>query len=259
MPVDNELYNRLADTWWDDANPLSLLLTMVTPARFGYFRGVLIDRLKIDPHGKRVLDIGCGGSFLAEEFARLGCQVVGVDPSAASLETARAHARISDLDIAYRVGVGEHLPCDDESFDIVYCCDVLEHVNDLDKVIAETVRVLKPGGVYFYDTINRTLQSKILAIKVMQEWTLTRIFDTPIHDWSMFITPPELLGVFARHGLQNRALVGLTASGSPLALLRSLRKMKRGAITPGGLGRRITYVRSGDLSVSYMGYAIRGN
>jgi 2-polyprenyl-3-methyl-5-hydroxy-6-metoxy-1,4-benzoquinol methylase len=70
-------------------------------------------RLHIDPHGKATLDVGCGGGLLAEEFARLGCQVTGVDPSEPSLETARAHAAASGLSIDYRAGAGEALPFPD--------------------------------------------------------------------------------------------------------------------------------------------------
>ena len=92
MPVDNHLYARLADTWWNDNSVLSLLRTSLNPARFGYMRRVLIGELGIDPRGKTALDIGSGGGLLAEEFARLGCRVTGIDPSTESLETARSHA-----------------------------------------------------------------------------------------------------------------------------------------------------------------------
>ncbi len=146
MPVDNEIYNRLSSTWWDEQGFLNLLRTAVNPGRFGYFREVLLKQVGVDPVGKQALDVGCGGGLLAEEFARLGCQVTGLDPSELSLATARAHARQSGLDIAYRLGVGEALPFADETFDLAYCCDVLEHVNDLAQVLAEISRVLRKGG-----------------------------------------------------------------------------------------------------------------
>jgi len=146
MPVDNEIYNRLSSTWWDEQGFLNILRTAANPGRFGYFREVLLKQVGVDPAGKKALDVGCGGGLLAEEFARLGCQVTGIDPSEPSLATARAHARQSGLDIEYRVGVGEALPFADEAFDLVYCCDVLEHVNDLAQVLAEISRVLR-GGV----------------------------------------------------------------------------------------------------------------
>ena len=94
--------------------------------------------------------------MLAEQFAELGCQVTGIDPSEPSLTTARKHAELMGLNIAYQVGTGEHIPFADASFDIVTCCDVLEHVNDVTRVLPEISRVLVADGIFFYDTINRT-------------------------------------------------------------------------------------------------------
>ena len=93
MPVDNQLYDTMADSWWDESGVLHFLRG-INPARFGYMRRILIDELGIDPRGKRTLDVGCGGGLLAEEFARLGCAVTGVDPSEKSLAAARDHARL---------------------------------------------------------------------------------------------------------------------------------------------------------------------
>src|SRR5262245_5027389 len=151
----------MAGTWWDEAGFLHTLAAL-NPARFGYMRRVLIEELGLDPAGLPVLDIGCGGGLLAEEFARLGCNVTGLDPSEESLAAARTHAAAQGLAIDYHCAPGEALPFGDASFDVVYCCDVLEHVHDLPQVIAETARVLRPGGTYLYDTINRTLRSRLV-------------------------------------------------------------------------------------------------
>ena len=156
--LDNALYDRLADSWWDESGLLHSL-TALNPARFGYMRRVLVEELRISPLGLRVLDIGCGGGLLAEEFARLGCVVTGVDPSAESLAAAREHAMSQGLAIRYQCARGEALPFADASFDAAFCCDVLEHVDDLSRVIAETARVLRPRGIYLFDTINRTFLS----------------------------------------------------------------------------------------------------
>ena len=81
--VDNALYDRLADSWWDESGLLHSL-TALNPARFGYMRRVLVEELRIPPLGLRVLDIGCGGGLLAEEFARLGCVGDGSGPFSGS-------------------------------------------------------------------------------------------------------------------------------------------------------------------------------
>ena len=64
MPVDNELYNRLSSTWWDENEPLNLLRTSINPGRFGYFRDVLVKQLKIDPHGSfgRIVKLCCSNT-----------------------------------------------------------------------------------------------------------------------------------------------------------------------------------------------------
>ncbi len=153
MPIDNTIYDRLAETWWQEDSPLYLLRTAVNPARFGYFRSVLGRTLGLDCADRRTLDVGCGGGLLAEEFAHLGCHVTGIDPSGPSVAAARAHAAAAAVNVAYCVAAGEALPFRDASFEIVYCCDVLEHVGDVERVVAESARVLRPGGVYLYDAI----------------------------------------------------------------------------------------------------------
>jgi SAM-dependent methyltransferase len=85
MPIDNDVYDREGQGWWEEDNPLNILHGSITPGRFAYFREVLTDQLGADLPILRAVDIGCGGGFLAEEFACLGLQVVGVDPSAVSM------------------------------------------------------------------------------------------------------------------------------------------------------------------------------
>ena len=257
MPVDNQLYDRLAGTWWNDDSVLSLLRTSINPARFGYMRRMLVEELGVEPAGRATLDIGSGGGLLAEEFARLGCRVTGIDPSAESVATAREHAAVEGLAIDYTVGAGEQLPFEDGSFDIAYCCDVLEHVDDLDRVLAETSRVLKPGGVYLYDTINRTRRSRLVVINLMQEWRSTALMEPNLHDWDMFIKPRELEEAMARAGLQGRDRVGLGPARNPVALIMDMRRRARGDMTYGEFGARNKFRESRDQSLLYAGYAVK--
>jgi 2-polyprenyl-6-hydroxyphenyl methylase / 3-demethylubiquinone-9 3-methyltransferase len=257
MPVDNQLYDRLADTWWNDDSVLSLLRISVNPARFGYMRRVLTEGLGLDPHGRTALDIGSGGGLLAEEFARLGYRVTGIDPSAESVEVAGAHAAAEGLEIDYTVGAGEQLPFPDESFDIAYCCDVLEHVNDLERVLSETARVLKPGGVYLYDTINRTRRSRLVVINLMQEWRSTALMEPNLHDWDMFIKPVELEAAMARAGLEGRDTVGIRPASNPIAMLVDMRRRARGDMTYGQFGARNKFRETRDRSLLYAGYALK--
>jgi len=255
--VDNGVYDRLGGSWWDEKSLLNVLHGSVTPGRFAYFRDVLARQSGAGAAGLRVLDIGCGGGFLAEEFAALGCRVTGVDPSPASINAARAHGAGRGLLIDYRVGVGEELPVPDAAFGVACCCDVLEHVSDVDRVISETARVLEPGGLYLFDTINRTRASKLLAIKAAQQWRLTRLTDVAFHDWDMFITPAELAAILERHGLAPGETTGLGARATPLAVLRSLASARLGRITYGELSRRLDVGQVSSTAISYMGFAVK--
>jgi len=254
MPVDNELYDRLAGSWWDERGFLHALVAL-NPARFGYMRRVLTEEFGLQPEGLRVLDVGCGGGLLAEEFARLGCTVTGVDPSEASLAAAREHAAGQGLAIEYRRACGEALPFPDASFDLAYCCDVLEHVDDVRQVIAETARVLQPGGIYFYDTINRTFQSRLVVIKLLQEWRPTALMPPRLHDWDMFIRPDELRRVLEQNRLVPGGLIGLKPRAGPRRLLRALRGRKRGSLSYVEATREMDLGESPDTSISYIGYA----
>lgn len=256
MPVDNTLYDRLADTWWDENQVLNILRTWVNPGRFGYCREVL-EQLGIDLHGKATLDVGCGGGLLAEEFARLGCSVTGIDPSGLSIATAQAHAAQEGLAIDYLVGFGEDMPFADDSFEIVYCCDVLEHVSNLEGIISEIARVLKPGGIFFYDTINRTWISNLLIIQLLQEWKATRIMPPHIHDWHMFIKPRELLGIMRRRGLVPQQMVGLGPHAHLRDLITLAYKRIRGEFSFKDAGAAINMGKVSNLWNLYMGYAIK--
>ena len=256
MAIDNAVYDRLSNTWWDETGFLHAL-TALNPPRFGYMRRVLFHDQGRDPRGLPILDVGCGGGLLAEEFARLGCAVTGVDPSSKSLEAARGHAKEAGLAITYRGGVAESLPFPDASLDAVYCCDVLEHVRDLDRVVAEAARVLKPGGVYLFDTINRTWKSKLVLIFLFQEWSWTRCMPKDIHDFDLFVPPERLRGLLIRHGLAPSAFTGMEPRAGLLKTVRALRQRRRGQLTFVEAFRAMDLDEDPDLSVQYLGHAIK--
>jgi 2-polyprenyl-6-hydroxyphenyl methylase/3-demethylubiquinone-9 3-methyltransferase len=230
----------------------------MTRGRFEYFRQVLGELGRLPSRATRppAVDVGCGGGFLAEEFARIGYAVIGVDPSEVSVDTARRHAASSGLEIEYRVGTGEALPLADASVDLAYCCDVLEHVTDVDRVLAETARVLRPGGVYCFDTLNRTRASKVFT-KLTQDWPATRIMDFPLHDWHMFLPPADLSARMAGHGLQTREIVGLGPRALPWAALATFVQIRRGTITYRQASERLNIGRFPSKAMQYMGYALR--
>lgn len=112
--INNALYNEQGITWWDENQCLHLLKSSVNPVRVGYFRRLLDEVLKLDCRGEAALDVGCCGGILAEEFARMGFRVTGIDPSEQSLATARQHAQSKGLSIQYQQGTGESIPFADQ-------------------------------------------------------------------------------------------------------------------------------------------------
>ncbi len=255
--IDNSLYNEQGDIWWDENRILHLLKSSVNPARVGYFRRLLDGVLKFDYRGASALDVGCGGGILAEEFAAMGFQVTGIDPSERSLATARQHAQFLGVVIDYQRGTGESIAFADDAYRVVYCCDVLEHVRDLPKVISEIYRVTQPGGIFFFDTLNRTFVSKLVAIKIWQEWKGTAFMPARLHEWKMFIRPEELKELLADTGFEFRELRGTSPNVSVPKMISLLRQRAKGRIGFKELGQRFKLVESDDLKILYMGYAVK--
>lgn len=255
--IDNVLYNEPANIWWDENHVLHLLKSSVNPARVGYFERLLKEVLHVDCQDTPALDVGCGGGILAEEFAGMGFHVVGIDPSDQSLATARGHAQSMGLTIDYQEGTGESIPYADSTFPLVYCCDVLEHVRDLPKVIREIYRVTQPGGCFFFDTLNRTFLSKLVAIKIWQEWKSTAFMPPHLHEWRMFIQPEELKELLTQAGFEFKEFRGTSPNVSVPRMISLLRKRASGKMGFKELGENFKLVESNDLNVLYMGYAVK--
>jgi 2-polyprenyl-6-hydroxyphenyl methylase/3-demethylubiquinone-9 3-methyltransferase len=255
--INNALYNEQGDIWWAEDQCLHLLKSSVNPARVGYFRRLLNEVLQVDCNDTPALDVGCGGGILAEEFAGMGFHVVGIDPSEPSLATARQHAQTMGLVIDYQQGTGESIPYADNTFPVVYCCDVLEHVRDLPKVINEIYRVTEPGGYFFFDTLNRTFISKLVAIKIWQEWKSTAFMPPRVHEWKMFIRPEELKEALTKSGFEFKEFRGSSPNVSVPKMISLLRRRARGKIGYKELGQNFKLEESNNLNVLYMGYAVK--
>lgn len=254
-PINNQMYDDLAAAWWDESGPLYVLNAMVNPWRVPYFEKVLRNTLGNNLENISLLDVGSGGGFLAEAFARMGCRVTGIDLSEESAQTADAHARSSSLKIHCQAGAGTALPYADDSFDVVACCDVLEHISDWEGAITEIARVLKPGGLFLFDTINRTLLSYAVIIIGTQQFPLTRFLPPDTHVWRMFITPTELKKSLRANSLTLGAIRGAKFGGNPLKLLSALLKWKKGALSVQAISKQAAFSEAKDTRVNYLGYA----
>lgn len=222
------IYDQFADDWWSEKVRWIRTLKNLVPGRLTWF-----DQ-HIDWVGKDVLDLGCAGGFMSEALSRKGATTTGIDPALQAIRVAKKRAETTGQSVRYDVGFGEALPYEKCSFDAVVCVDVLEHVSDLGKVLAEVERTLRPGGVFLYDTINRNLLARFAAISMAEN--ILKILPQGTHDPEMFIKPKEL-----HKALKNAGLVSGPTTG----------------LGPRGLNRRGDFV-FGPLpitSVIYMGIA----
>lgn len=200
-----EIYDDVAAHWWSDDIRWVRTLKNMVPGRLKWFD------THIDWQGKDVLDLGCAGGFMAEALDDRGARVTGIDPAKDAIAAASAHAQDTGRDIRYDVGLGEALPYADASFDAVVCVDVLEHVQSLPRVISETARVLRPGGLFLFDTINRTPVARLATITMAED--VLKLLPKGTHDPDMFIKPSELRVELENAGFAVGKMVGLGPRG----------------------------------------------
>ena len=194
-PREVERFARMAAKWWDPRGPMAPLHKL-NPVRVGYIRDRATEQFGRDPKligclkGLRILDIGCGAGILSEPLARLGADMVGIDPAAENIEAARLHAGESGVAVDYRATTAESLAEAGERFDVVLAMEVVEHVVDVPAFVATCAAMVKPGGLLVMATLNRTLKSFALAI-VGAEYIL-RWLPRGTHQWDKFVKPEEL-------------------------------------------------------------------
>jgi 2-polyprenyl-6-hydroxyphenyl methylase/3-demethylubiquinone-9 3-methyltransferase len=203
---DIAVYEQHGADWWSSRRYLLRGLRALVPPRMRWF---LREAGRFA--GRRVLDLGCAGGFMSEALAEAGADVVGVDPAAPAIEAARAHASDRQLRIRYRVGRAEAIPLSDRSVDRVVCVDVFEHVDDLARSCCEIARVLRPGGLLLFDTINRTWLSRWIVIGVYER--LLRVAPRGTHEFGKLVRPDELHDALSAAGLTCGRLAGLGPVG----------------------------------------------
>jgi 2-polyprenyl-6-hydroxyphenyl methylase/3-demethylubiquinone-9 3-methyltransferase len=241
--VNNAVYDQLGERWYAaDDDPIALLRAE-SRARNPWIAATLLAQRG---RGAKVLDVGCGGGFVANDLAAGGFDVTGLDASTESLRIAAGHDRTGR--VRYQVGDALALPYPDGSFDAVCAMDFLEHVGEPARVIAEAGRVLRRGGLFFFHTFNRNLLAWLVAVKGVA-WFVK---NTPrdLHALSGFIKPAELRAMCESAGLATREVRGL----APAFLSSAFWRMLATGIVP----RDFTFKFTGGTAIGYTGYAERG-
>lgn len=204
-PDEIAKFAAMADEWWDPKGKFKPLHKF-NPVRLGYVRDRVIAHFGKDStvrrplEGVRILDIGCGGGLLSEPLARLGATMVGIDAGEKNIRIAQHHAEQSGLAIDYRAVTAEALDASGERFDVVLNMEVVEHVDNVPLYMKSCASLVKPGGLMFTATINRTPRAYALAI-VGAEYVLGWL-PKGTHDFSKFLTPDEISALCVRNGLR---------------------------------------------------------
>ena len=250
------VFNNYKADWWDPKGRLSAL-HKITPLRFDYFKEVALMLYGLEDGngrgggfedgggsegcfqgsgltGKKIVDVGCGGGLLSERFAKEGADVTAIDLAATAIEAAGEHADSAGLKIDYRNISVEELLKEGAggTFDVVVCSEVLEHVDDLPGFVADLSALLKPGGVLFFSTINKTLKARFFALFIAED--ILGLVEQGTHDYKRFIKPSRLMGLLKENSVELEDVKGI-----------SFNILKR------------AFNISGDVSVNYIGYAIK--
>ncbi len=194
-------FAAMAPIWWDRHGGLKALHD-INGLRLDYVN----ERAGLT--GKQVLDVGCGGGIFTEAIAGAGAAVTGIDAGQAPLAVARLHAGQSGLRIDYHRATAEaYAAAHPQSFDVITCLELLEHVPQPASAVAACSRLVRPGGDVFFATLNRNLKSFLFAI-VAAEYILGLV-RRGTHRWRKFIKPAELRRWAADAGLVLQDLTGL--------------------------------------------------
>lgn len=205
-------FSAMAAEWWDPTGKFRPLHKF-NPVRIAYIRDKVTEHFGRDPkshrplEGLRLLDIGCGGGLLSEPMARLGANVLGADASEKNIGIAKAHAEQSGVIVDYRAVTAEALAADDEKFDIVLNMEVVEHVSDVPFFIETCATMVKPGGLMFVATINRTFKAAALAIVAAEN--ILRWLPRGTHQYEKLVRPEEIEGPLNSAGMQVIARTGV--------------------------------------------------
>ncbi|NUX01588.1 bifunctional 2-polyprenyl-6-hydroxyphenol methylase/3-demethylubiquinol 3-O-methyltransferase UbiG [Wolbachia endosymbiont of Madathamugadia hiepei] len=198
-------FAKMASEWWDE-NGKFKPLHMMNPVRVSYIVEKIKELKKCDLKELSLLDVGCGGGILSESMARVGISIAGIDVCEENIKVAQSHAEKVGLNIEYTHNSIEELKSD-KKYDVVLLMEVVEHVDNLEFFMQKAIGLLKPEGLIFISTINRTIKSFCLAI-VGAEYILNWL-PKGTHNWNKFLKPSEIASHLRENNVTLQNIAGM--------------------------------------------------
>ena len=196
-----EHFNQQASFWWDKNGPFKTL-HHINPIRTDYVKKF------VSLTDKKVLDVGCGGGVFSEAMAANNAQVIGIDLANESLEVAKLHLYESNHKIDYiNKSVEDFAEQNENTFDVIVCMEMLEHVPNPQSIVDTCSQILKPGGWLFLSTINRSPKAMMLGIVVAEH--IMGLVPKGTHHYEQFIKPSELANGIEKSGLLVKDICGM--------------------------------------------------
>lgn len=205
-------FDRLGDEWWDEEGAMKPLHAL-NPTRMEYIKTQICRHTgknagdHVALKGLSIADIGCGGGLVTEPLARMGATVTGIDAGKENLKVAKTHAEKQGLNITYLHTTSEEVVETGASYDVVTALEIIEHVADTDLFIQSCCRLVKPGGMIIFSTLNRTAKSYLLGIVAAER--ILRWLPVGTHDWKKFMKPSEIAKPLQKNGFQVKDISGL--------------------------------------------------
>ena len=204
-------FSKLADDWWNEEGSMSFLHAM-SKVRTRYIKESIIHNLQVSKNkrpleGVEILDIGCGGGIASEPLARMGAKLTSIDESKELIRIAKLHAKAMHLDIKYRHSNIEEMLKNKKKYDVVVALELLEHVNNISYFCKMLAKLIKPNGLIIISTINRSLLSKMIVIKIAEN--ILKKIPVGTHNYKKFIRPIEIENYFNIEGLNMFDLKGM--------------------------------------------------
>lgn len=178
--------------WWDPNGPFKPLHRL-NPVRIRYIKQQICDHFERNNSAPKpfdnlnIIDVGCGGGLVCEPMTRLGANMTGLDADPQAIEVASNHAEQSGLNIEYRNETSDEVK---STFDVVLALEIIEHTKDPAYFVKSCAKLLKPGGIIIFSTLNRTAKSFALGV-IAAEYIL-RWVPKGTHEWKSFVKPSEL-------------------------------------------------------------------